>query len=607
MTDDENEVPILAECALEPETDIGNGRRFRRRHGDLAPAGRFKAIRVAHVGWHVFDDARWKEDQEDAAVRPLAHDAAEAIGKEVYHIQANPEEQALIDGAAEAQKTLDEMGEPQKPGKGKGEDAEAGADMFAAQRAALKDLVKEGARVQSRIRARRAERFGWCEASCSRSRVDAMLSEAAPYVTRLVDDLNVNRLAVNCRSGTIHFVQRPIGGAVDASAEARRDGVAEKLKGGDRFKWLADLRPHADADMITKLAEAAWFPGADNHLMDGIAPQPGDQPDDWSREAPVFESFLEAVIPDIGVRDFLQRFFGYCLLGLTTEQVLLFFHGIGRNGKSTFMEAICRVMGDYAVTLAIESFSGDQQRGGGDATPDLARLPGARLVSASEPEQSVKLKVGMIKALTGGEKFPVRRLRKEFFEIDPQFKMVISGNHKPVVTDDSDGIWRRLLLVPWEVQVPKDQVDRALPEKLRREADGIFAWLVDGALNYLSQGLEIPESITAASKDYREESDPIEGFILAACEVTGMPDDIEKSFDLFVAYEIWCRQTGSFSYNQTLFSRRLPNKAGRPYACDDGKLRTFSKSKSNGMTVYRGIRIKPDYLPGAGKDERDEM
>ena len=135
--------------------------------------------------------------------------------------------------------------------------------------------------------------------------------------------------------------------------------------------------------------------------------------------------------------------------------------------------------------------------------------------------------------------------------------------------------------------------------------DGIFAWLVEGALLYLSGGLTVPETISSASREYREESDPIEGFILAACRITGVQEHTEKSLDLFNAYEKWCRETGAFAYNQPIFARRLPNKAGRPYADDDGAMRTFSKSKSGGLTVYRGIMIRPEYMPSQGREAEE--
>jgi putative DNA primase/helicase len=158
------------------------------------------------------------------------------------------------------------------------------------------------------------------------------------------------------------------------------------------------------------------------------------------------------------------------------------------------------VMGNYAVTLSVDSFAGEGRRSGAEATPDLARLPGARLVAASEPESGVHLKESLIKTLTGGERIPVRRLQQEFIEVIPQFKIVMVGNHKPVIRDTSDGIWRRVLLVPWEIQIEQGKVDRLLPEKLRAEREGVFAWLVRGALDYLELGLAVPERVSAANQ-----------------------------------------------------------------------------------------------------------
>ena len=221
---------------------------------------------------------------------------------------------------------------------------------------------------------------------------------------------------------------------------------------------------------------------------------------------------------------------------MTVEQCLLFFYGAGRNGKSTLVDLMVDVLGDYAVSLSIDSFAGDSRKVGGEATPDLARLPGARMVSASEPEMGVRLKDALIKTLTGGDKISVRRLHQDFFELIPQFKIVLQGNHKPIITDDSDGIWRRVMLIFFEIQVPKEQVDPELPKRLRREAAGVFAWMVAGALDYLTMGLRPPEKVLAATEEYRQESDPLGAFIRGACMVTGREDDSETPENMHIGY-----------------------------------------------------------------------
>lgn len=578
MTDKDEPMPddasvdesVLAYCAGQDATDIGNGRRFRRRFGDLASSdGNFRAIRVAHIGWHVFDGYRWDEDQEDALVRPLAHDVAEKIGLEAKLIHPSPEEEMLIEGGKECADIL--------------ENDDSLSDQ---KKKELRHAVEIGLETAKGVSARRAARRKYGRSSQNSGKISSMLTEAAPYVARKVDDLNFDRLAVNCRSGTIRF-------------------LPPHSQNNQMDWWIADLQKHNASDMITKCAEAKWKPWTlGQHRINGAEIT---DPDGAAPPLKVFETFMEKVLPDEAIRAFLQRYFGYCLLGLTTEQVLLFFFGAGRNGKSTFMDTITRVLGDYAVTLAIESLAGDRQRGGAEATPDLARLPGARLVAASEPESGTKLKEALIKTMTGGEKFPVRRLHRDFFEIDPQFKMVISGNHKPVVTDDSDGTWRRLLLVPWDVQIAKEHVDVTLPERLRAESDAIFAWLVQGALMYLDdRGLGVPDAVLNASRDYRTESDPIDGFLQEACTVTGQAHDYETSRALFEGYQRWCKETGAFEYTNNLFHRRLAGKTKRVFSAPDGTMQQFSKAKTNGTSVYRGIRVDTQFGPKVGGQYGEE-
>lgn len=552
---------LLEACAEEAETDIGNGRRMRRRCGDLAAehygAASHIAIAVANIGWHVFDGMRWKEDEDDARIRRLAHEAAIAIRDEIVVLGAYPKERERIEAGDIAKAALERMSEPDG-----GWSAEQKAE-----RAALTAEAAEAARLRRAVADRKKSRARHAKSTAGSSKLSNMTTEMRPYVLRTVQELNTLRYSVNCRSGTIDFMQ-------EEDEESDPDDP--------RFRWRAVLRPHRQDDMITKLAPVEWS-------------------EDSATQAPEFRRFLHKVQPDPEIRAFLKRFFGYCLTGLTIEQSMMFFHGAGRNGKSTFMDLICHVLDDYAVTLSIDSFSGEQKRGGGEATPDLARLPGARLVSASEPESGVKLKDALIKLLTGGEKIPVRRLHKDFFEVDPQFKIVLSGNHKPRIDDDSDGIWRRVLLVPWDVQIPKDQVDRMLPAKLRREADAVFAWMVDGAIEYLNEGLSIPEAVRAASQEYREESDPIGTFIRVACVVTGETDASEKPLDLFMAYERFADAEGVFKFNRATFEKRFAKATGRSWEDGAGGMRQFQKAKSHGATVYRGIRIRAEWMRQGGE------
>lgn len=552
---------LLAACAAEPETDIGNGRRFRRRFGDLAAehlgAASHLAMAVAHIGWHVFDGCRWKEDEDESMIRPLVHAMAEAIRQEPAMIEPSEADAEIIGAGEVAAETLKKMKsdrQPRLPDPGR--------------LAMMRDLelAVEHAQIKmSVLQDARSSRRRHAKSTAGSSKLTNALQEARPYIARKVEDLNSDRLSVNCLSGTIDFVK----------VEDEESDPSDP-----RYRYEARLRPHRQTDYITKLVAANW--------QEGVPAQPKQ-----------FLNFLKRVQPDPMMRAFLKRFSGYVLTGLIVEQVLLFFYGIGSNGKSTFTDLLCHIMGDYAVTLSIDSFSGESRKGGGEATPDLARLPGARLVSASEPEANVKLKDALIKMLTGGERIPVRRLREDFFEVDPHFKIILSGNHKPVITDDSDGIWRRVLLVPWLVQIPKPERDRGLIDRLRGERDQVFAWMVEGAVDYLNFGLDVPPSVYAASEEYRQESDPVGAFIRMACLVTGEPQDEEKPFDLYLSYERFANEEGVFKFTSSTFAKRFAAACNRSWPGTDGTMKQFHKAK-NSTTVYRGIRIKPEWIPSGG-------
>ncbi|TIT24418.1 MAG: hypothetical protein E5W70_03685 [Mesorhizobium sp.] len=538
---------LLAECAAEPETDIGNGRRFLTRYGD-------KVIHVARVGWHAFDEKRWKEDEDGSGVRPLAQRTAEMISDEAMLLTATQDEEAAIEAGRAAKIERKNMGQPKKDW-----DPEKMAHWMA-----LDDKIEEAEESKKKVNGRKSSRHRHAKSTAGTSKLNNMMIEASPHVAKMVNDLNRDLYALNCGNGTLRFI---------------RVEDEESDPDDPRFVWRARLDPHRSSDFISKLA-----------------------PHDYMERArcETFENFLKVVQPDIDIRNFLKRFVGYSLLGITVEQCLVFFHGAGRNGKSTFLDLLCDILGDYAVTLSIDSFAGDSRRGGNEATPDLARLPGARLVAASEPEMGVKLKDALIKALTGGEKIPVRRLHQDFIEVLPQFKIILSGNHKPRIDDNSDGIWRRVYLLPWEVQVPLADVDRGLPVKLRKEASGVFAWMVEGALDYLNYGLSPPEKVLAATREYREESDPIGAFIRAACVVTGVEEDSATPGDLFIGYSNFATKEGASEFKQNTFSRRFPDYARLSWPGPDGKMHQFWKAKS-GTTVYRGIRVKDEFIK-AGAD-----
>ncbi|WAJ29313.1 phage/plasmid primase, P4 family [Antarcticirhabdus aurantiaca] len=544
---------LLAECRLEPETDIGNARRFIIRYGN-------RVLNVARIGWHGYDGRRWKEDEDGSIVRPLAQKTAEFILDEAYGLGASDEERAAIDAGEIARKELKALGRATKEW-----DVEKTEKAEALQR---RIELMEGAK--EAVGGRMSSRFRHAKSSAGTSKINNMMTEAIPHVAKMVNDLNRDLLAVNCQSGTLRFYE-----------EEDEESDPED----PRFMWRVRLDPHRQADLITKLMPVKFRSGGKPQI-------------------PQFDKFLKTVMPDPDIRAFLKRFVGYCLTGRTDEQCLLFFYGAGRNGKSTLVDLLCQLFGDFAVTLSIDSFAGESRRGGAEATPDLARLPGARFVAASEPEMGVKLKDALIKTVTGGEAIPVRRLHQDFFEVVPQFKIILSGNHKPVIHDTSDGIWRRVHLVPFEIQIPREDVDRALPAKLRAELSEIFLWAIEGALEYLNYGLAPPARVTEATREYREESDPIGAFIRGACVVTGKEEDVASPGDLHLGYSNWASKEGAAEFRQVTFSRRFPDYARKTWEGPDGKMHTFWKAKA-GTTVYRGIIVRDEFLM-PGRINRDE-
>ena len=520
---------MLRLCAREPDTDIGNGRRFLHRY-------RHEVFSIARLGaqhntygWHVYDGKRWREDVEGASVRPLAHDAVEKIAIEPWVIEPTELEQAAMDDAQDAVAVLNELAQKQvlePPEK--------------AERERLKKLVAAGEKATGALADRKAKRRRFAKSSGGSTKVDGMLKEAACYVKATIDQFDIDPLTVNVNNCTLRFADC---GEPDTPA------------------WDIERLEHCRDDRITKLIGVDYDPDA---------------------ECPLFLNFLERVQPIEVRRDFLRRFYGYCLTALTKEQAFLFNYGEGSNGKSTMIDVIAKVMGDYATSLPFQRLVGDDKQKGSEATPDLARLPGARMVRVSEAKEKTNLDEAMVKSMTSSEPVLVRRLFGDFNEIYPSFKLVLSGNHKPKISGTDDGIWRRMLLMPWEVQIPDEEKDKELENKLWAERSGILNWLVQGVLEYLQGGLQPPDAVIEAVKEYREESDPIGGFIKDGCTLTGNPDDTTKTADLYEAFCAHCKRNGVFPLGVNTFNRNLPRMANR---------HGFEKAKSAGRTIYRGIVI----------------
>ncbi|NIA31744.1 MAG: hypothetical protein GWP06_17770, partial [Actinobacteria bacterium] len=221
---------------------------------------------------------------------------------------------------------------------------------------------------------------------------------------------------------------------------------------------------------------------------------------------PVWLSFLERVLD--GSEDlinYLQRAIGYTLTGHTSEQCLFFLYGTGANGKSTFLNVLRGLMGDYCKIIDPETIMFNSNSGG--ATPELARLMGTRAVITNEIDEGKRLAENRIKQMTGGDIMIARHLYREPFEFKPEFKIFMAGNHKPTIKGTDHAIWRRIHLIPFTVTILKNEQDHKLADKLKAELPGILHWAVEGAQEWRKHGLQPPRQIKAAVDDYRDEMD----------------------------------------------------------------------------------------------------
>ncbi|PFK15460.1 hypothetical protein COI98_19090 [Bacillus cereus] len=275
-----------------------------------------------------------------------------------------------------------------------------------------------------------------------------------------------------------------------------------------------------------------------------------------------WKAFLESIFKDVEgdtdyeLIDFIQKAIGYSLTSDISEQVMFFLYGGGRNGKSTFINTIKNVLGDYAKQTNSDTFIKKKHDSG--ANNDIARLAGARFVSAVESEDGQQLSEALVKQITGGEPISARFLRQEFFEFTPEFKVFFTTNHKPIIKGIDEGIWRRVRMVPFTVTIAKEKMDRKLPEKLSMEMPGILNWAIQGCLKWQREGLGEPKSIRVATNSYKEEMDIIEPFILDMCFLNPLAKIEAK--ELYTAYSRWCEDEGEIALKNRTFYRLLENK-----------------------------------------------
>ena len=361
-----------------------------------------------------------------------------------------------------------------------------------------------------------------CEA---KSRLDSMVHLAANQAELVIrpEDLDTNPMVLNVTNGTVDLC-------------------------------TGELRPHDRGHHISKLAPVKYDPEAQ-------CPQ-------WLRFLHrIFDGHAKLI-------SFVQRACGYSLTAKTGEQCLFLCHGTGANGKSTLLETILHMLGDYALMTPSETLLLKRTEG---IPNDVARLRGARYVSAIETEENRRLAESRIKSLTGGDTISARFMRGEWFDFEPEFKLWLGTNHRPHVKGTDLAIWRRIRLIPFTVTIPPAERDPELKDKLKAELPGILRWAVLGCLEWQRRRLDPPDAVRLATADYRKAEDQLGRFVEECCE-TGDDDLTTPSRRLYNRYKAWADDTGERPLHEKGFGERMTERG-------------FKRVKTKAANVYRGITL----------------
>ena len=346
-------------------------------------------------------------------------------------------------------------------------------------------------------------------------------------------------------------------GFLERVVDLARDYLWAEPEEFDRDPWLlncengtvdlrtGELRPHNPGDKITKLCPTRYIPGL------GI-------------EGGRFDEFLRDVFRnDAGLIDWVQVALGYSITGGVWEQKLFLCIGPGANGKSTLLNLVREVLGpEYSGGAPADLFVMDRA----DTHPTvLADLCGKRFVTSAEIGDGRRLHEERLKALTGGEAVKARRMRQDYWEFKPTFKLWAMANQYPVVRDFSYGFWRRIIVIPFDATIPEEKRIRGYHKVLAaEEGELVLAWLVEGAVRYCRETLPpLPERIKRATAEFRAEQDPIHDWVEERC--VWEQDVFTSSKDLYADYQQWCEANGLSPIPADAFGRRLKDHGFKPH------------------------------------------
>lgn len=325
------------------------------------------------------------------------------------------------------------------------------------------------------------------------------------------------------------------------------------------------LQPHSSARLITKLASVLYDPNA---------------------KCPLFLDFVHKIFDGKdSLIDCAQRVFGYSLTGSTKEQSAIILHGAGSNGKTTLLQAIAKVMGEYALEIEPETIMVKKQE---RMAVDIADMFKVRFLITSESNDTQRLDEAKVKKMTGGEQLTGERKFEHPFKFWPEFKLFLATNHLPKINGTDHGIWRRIVPVPFDVKFWKEgegngpehlKADLDLSEKLEAEYSGILNWLIEGCLKWQRDGLTWPEEVQAKKAAYREEQDILGPFLVDCCIVGESYTVTAKQLN--AAYVKWCEDNGERPISQTMLGKRLGERG-------------FINKPTKTARIWQGLGLKCD-------------
>ena len=301
---------------------------------------------------------------------------------------------------------------------------------------------------------------------------------------------------------------------------------------------------------------------------------------DKTAMCPTWNMFLQQIFnQDKELIRFVQKAMGYSLSGDTSEQCLFILWGTGANGKSTFLNVLQQLFGDYATSTGTETF----MKKTNDHSNDIARLKGMRLVTTSEVEQGKPLSESLVKQITGEDELTARFLYGEYFSFKPTFKIFMATNHKPRIRGADNGIWRRIKMIPFTVTIPPEQRDKKLTEKLIAENSGILNWLLTGYVMWRKEGLAMePKAIREANDEYRMDMDVVGTFVNECLEIDASLKWRLNNTLLYNTYVKWCTKNNERLQSQKWLTMRMSEKG-------------FKRMLSNGERLWLGLVLKDSW------------